>query len=53
MADNENLQAVAAILGNVLEWYDFGIYGFFSDTIAQVFFPPGGEHNLVFSYLYF
>ena len=32
---------------------DFGIYGFFSDTIAQVFFPPGGEHNLVYSYLVF
>jgi len=32
---------------------DFGIYGFFSDTISQVFFPPGGEHNLVYSYLVF
>ena len=32
---------------------DFGIYGFFSDTISEVFFPPGGEHNLVYSYLVF
>ena len=35
---------------------DFGIYGFFSDTIAQVFFPPsdGHEHeNLIYSYLVF
>ena len=53
MASNETLQTVASVLGNVLEWYDFGIYGFFSDTIAQVFFPPGGTHNLVFSYLVF
>ena len=54
MADNnDTLQTIAGTLGNVLEWYDFGIYGFFSDTIAQVFFPPGGEHNLIYSYLVF
>jgi MHS family proline/betaine transporter-like MFS transporter len=50
---NNNLQTISGILGNVLEWYDFGIYGFFSDTISQVFFPPEGIHNLVFSYLIF
>jgi len=49
------LQTVAGYLGNVLEWYDFGIYGFFSDTIAQVFFPPGNSahHNLILSFLVF
>ena len=26
--------------GNVLEWYDFALFGFFSDIIAKVFFPP-------------
>jgi MHS family proline/betaine transporter-like MFS transporter len=25
---------------SVLEWYDFALFGFFSDIIAQVFFPP-------------
>jgi MHS family proline/betaine transporter-like MFS transporter len=30
---------VAATIGNVLEWFDFVVYGFFAVTIAQVFFP--------------
>lgn len=32
---------VAAAIGNVLEWYDFGVYIFFAGTIAQNFFPKG------------
>jgi MHS family proline/betaine transporter-like MFS transporter len=32
---------VAAMIGNVLEWFDFVVYGFFAVTIAQVFFPAG------------
>src|SRR5437764_15352214 len=32
---------VAATIGNVLEWFDFVVYGFFAVTIAQVFFPTG------------
>ncbi|HUK06767.1 MAG TPA: MFS transporter [Stellaceae bacterium] len=30
---------LAATVGNVLEWFDFLIYGFFAVTIAEVFFP--------------
>src|SRR5204862_6568276 len=30
---------VAAMIGNVLEWFDFVAYGFFAVTIAEVFFP--------------
>lgn len=29
------------LIGNMLEWYDFTIYGFFATTIASQFFPPG------------
>src|SRR5437660_6845140 len=32
---------VAAMIGNVLEWFDFVVYGFFAVTIAEVFFPAG------------
>src|ERR1700741_1542798 len=32
---------VAATIGNVLEWFDFVVYGFFSVTIAEGFFPAG------------
>ena len=30
---------VAGMIGNVLEWYDFAIYGFFATAIGQQFFP--------------
>ena len=30
---------VAGIIGNVLEWYDFAVYGFFATAIGQEFFP--------------
>ena len=29
----------AATIGNVLEWFDFLVYGYFAVTIAEVFFP--------------
>lgn len=29
----------AGIVGNVMEWYDFAIYGFFARTIGNLFFP--------------
>ena len=29
----------AAAIGNLLEWYDFGVYGFLAGLIAQKFFP--------------
>jgi MFS transporter, MHS family, proline/betaine transporter len=32
---------IAATIGNVLEWFDFVIYGFLAVTISQVFFPTG------------
>src|SRR5438477_401644 len=32
---------VAATIGNIFEWFDFVVYGFFALTIAEVFFPAG------------
>jgi MHS family proline/betaine transporter-like MFS transporter len=32
---------VAATIGNIFEWFDFVVYGFFAVTIAEVFFPTG------------
>ncbi|CAM3042107.1 MFS transporter [Mycobacterium intermedium] len=26
-------------IGNVMEWFDFGVYGYIATTIAQVFYP--------------
>lgn len=31
--------AAAGVIGNILEWFDFGIYGFFVGTIGKEFFP--------------
>ena len=30
---------VAGVTGNVLEWYDFAVYGFFAPIIGRLFFP--------------
>jgi MHS family proline/betaine transporter-like MFS transporter len=30
---------VAATIGNVLEWFDFVVYGFLAVTLSEVFFP--------------
>ena len=30
---------VAGLAGNVMEWYDFGTYGYFAATIGKLFFP--------------
>ncbi len=44
-AMNEKIRAaerrvvIAGLAGNVMEWYDFGTYGFFAATLGAVFFP--------------
>ena len=32
---------IAGTIGNVLEWYDFGVYGYLVPTISALFFPSG------------
>ena len=34
---------VAVIIGNMLELYDFAVYGFFATALARAFFPIGDE----------
>ena len=39
-AESQRSRAVVAgVIGNVLEWFDFGVYGYFVSTISQLFFP--------------
>jgi MHS family proline/betaine transporter-like MFS transporter len=33
----------AAVLGNLLEWYDFAVYGYLALILAAHFFPKGDE----------
>jgi len=38
-------RAVAAgIIGNTLEWYDFGVYGFLATVLARQFFPASEQY---------
>ena len=47
-------QAVsAAVIGNVLEWYDFALYGYVAVILARKFFPPGDERLLLLDLLGF
>jgi MHS family proline/betaine transporter-like MFS transporter len=40
MSQSINKKTVAAgAIGNVLEWYDFAVYGYFATSIGRVFFP--------------
>ncbi len=42
-ADSRRRLIVAGAAGNILEWYDFSIYGFFALAIGQHFFPSRSE----------
>jgi MHS family proline/betaine transporter-like MFS transporter len=44
--------AIAAVLGNSMEWYDFMIFAFMTPVISKLFFPvdpalPGSELNAI------
>jgi MFS transporter, MHS family, proline/betaine transporter len=44
--------AFAGLIGNVLEWFDFAVYGYFASDIGRQFFPqssPGAQHLLAFA----
>jgi MFS transporter, MHS family, proline/betaine transporter len=40
---HEFLKTIAGVAGNILEWYDFAVFGYFSDVLGRVFFPPNQE----------
>jgi MHS family proline/betaine transporter-like MFS transporter len=35
---------IAGIVGNTLEWYDFGVYGFLATILAKQFFPASDPY---------
>ena len=35
----ERRTVIAGLAGNVMEWYDFGVYGYFAAVMGQKFFP--------------
>ena len=43
-------QKISASLGNLLEWYDFSLYGYFADKLGEIFFPLFGQYGLLASF---
>src|SRR4029079_13312920 len=44
--------ALAGLIGNVLEWFDFAVYGYFASDIGRQFFPqssPTAQQLLSFA----
>lgn len=44
--------ALAGLIGNVLEWFDFAVYGYFASDIGRQFFPqsdPAAQQILAFA----
>jgi MHS family proline/betaine transporter-like MFS transporter len=44
--------ALAGVIGNVLEWFDFAVYGYFASDIGRQFFPqssPAAQQLLAFA----
>ncbi len=44
--------ALAGLIGNVLEWFDFAVYGYFASNIGHQFFPksdPAAQQFLAFA----
>lgn len=40
--------ALAGLIGNVLEWFDFAVYGYFASNIGQQFFPKSDPAAQIF-----
>ena len=38
-ATNPTRLMAAGAIGNLLEWYDFAVYGYFAAAIGRAFFP--------------
>ena len=47
LADNSRKAIWAAAIGNVLEWYDFGVYAYLAGLIATKFFPSTRSDRLL------
>ena len=47
--DQARKAVVAATLGNVLEWYDYSIYGFLAAVLAANFFPSSNPNTALLS----
>jgi len=40
---------LAGTVGNIIEWYDFAVFGYFASIIAPLFFPTGSATTSILS----
>lgn len=54
-SDGDIWQTIAGVAGNILEWYDFAVFGYLGDVIGGVFFPPnqGGDASTIEAFAVF
>jgi MHS family proline/betaine transporter-like MFS transporter len=45
MIASQRKLVIAGLIGNVLEWYDFSVYGYFAVSIGRHFFPSEDPAN--------
>lgn len=51
---NKNKYVAAGIVGNIMEWFDYGIYGYFAVAISINFFPSNDPMvSLILSFMVF
>jgi len=43
MANEKKKWLMPGIIGNILEWYEFALYGYFVHTISTLFFPVNNQ----------
>lgn len=54
ITQKSNKFIVAGIVGNILEWFDYGIYGYFAVAISANFFPANDPMvSLILSFMVF
>lgn len=54
MSKEANKHVAAGIIGNVLEWFDYGLYGYFAVIISANFFPNDDPMaSLILSFMVF
>jgi MFS transporter, MHS family, proline/betaine transporter len=52
MIQSPRRTVLAGLIGNVMEWFDFAVYGYFASVIGSQFFPessPGAQQLLTFA----
>lgn len=50
-AGRRKIAVAAGVIGNIMEWYDFALYGFMAQIISRMFFPEGNATaNLLATY---